>query len=280
MRHAGAPALALLLVFAGGAAFAQDHAAHLGSFKTEAEARAAWARFKAQNADVLGGREARLVETDVPGRGVWIRVLVAVADRAEANRLCQSLKTSNQYCVPMAGALGPARASTTAGSASPPAAAAPVAARPPATAPMPKPAPAPAPAPAPVQTPAPRPATQAPEPIVAAPVVPSAPLEAAQPSSAAAYYGTWARRLSDCHYRDIVIAPARMTHREPSGAQDMACKLEVSAGQLSVACEDESRALFDLRGRDEIQLRWTKSAATDAPIASGATWRRCLDAPK
>jgi len=271
----GAGGLALLL--ASGAAGAQDHAAHVGSFKTEAEARAAWTRIKSQNAEAFGGREARLVETDVPGRGVWVRVLIAVSDRAEANRLCQSLKSSNQYCVPMTGAFGTGRPPPAAPAAAPKPAPAP----PMAAAPIPAPAPAATlPAPTSPPKPAPRPATQAPEPIAPAIVVPTAPLEAARPSTAVDYHGAWARRLSDCRYRDIVFAPARMIYRDPSGTQDMSCKFEVSAGQMSVSCEDDSRALFDLRGRDEIQLRWTKSAAAETPIASGATWRRCAEEPK
>lgn len=259
-------------------ALAQDVAAHLGSFKTESESRAAWTRARSQHGPLLGNREARFVETDVPGRGVWVRVLVPVADRNDANRLCQALKAENQYCVPMVGALGASASRPMPAPSPPPAPAAQPSPPPPPPPPaMAQPAPAPAPAriaaapPAAVAA-APRPATAAPEPVVA-PVLP--PVEPPTPSTAQAYFGTWSRNSEDCHIRGITLAASRVIVHAPRNDHAMTCKIDLARGQLTLACEDDSLALFDAKDASEMTLRWTKAGPDEVSIASGAVWRRC-----
>lgn len=254
-------ALGAGLLFVASAAAAQDVAVHLGSFKTETEGRAAWTRVKGQHGGVLASREARFVETEVSGRGVWVRVLVPAADRNDANRLCQALKASNQYCVPMTGALGVARPI-----------AAPRAPAQPATPPAKAAAPPAVPAPAPQ-----RPATQAPEPIVA-PVLP--PVEPPAAHAAQTFFGSWARRAQDCFSRDVTFGPSRVVYRDGGMSDAMACKIDATKSQMMLVCEDNSHAVFDVGGPGEIVLRWTKGAPDETPIASGAVWRRCAEAAR
>lgn len=76
-------------------------AGHVASYKTLAEAEAAWPRLT-ERVPQLKTADRRYVEVDLGGqRGKVVRLLVGgFPDRAEALTYCRSLRGSNLYCAP------------------------------------------------------------------------------------------------------------------------------------------------------------------------------------
>jgi hypothetical protein len=76
-------------------------AGHVASYKSLAEAEAAWPRL-AERFPQLKAADRRYVEIDLGGqRGKVVRLLVGgFADRAEALSYCRSLRSSALYCAP------------------------------------------------------------------------------------------------------------------------------------------------------------------------------------
>jgi hypothetical protein len=76
-------------------------AGHVASYKTLAEAEAAWPRF-AERFPMLKSVDRRYVEIDLGGqRGKVVRLLVGgFADRAAALAYCHELRTASLYCAP------------------------------------------------------------------------------------------------------------------------------------------------------------------------------------
>jgi hypothetical protein len=76
-------------------------AGHVASYKTLAEAEAAWPRLS-ERFPMLKTADRRYVEVDLGGqRGKVIRLLVGgFPDRAEAQTYCRSLRGSALYCAP------------------------------------------------------------------------------------------------------------------------------------------------------------------------------------
>jgi hypothetical protein len=76
-------------------------AGHVASYKTLAEAEAAWPRL-AERFPQLRTADRRYVEIDLGGqRGKVVRLLVGgFADRAAALDYCRSLRSGNLYCAP------------------------------------------------------------------------------------------------------------------------------------------------------------------------------------
>lgn len=76
-------------------------AGHVASYKTLAEAEAAWPRL-ADRFPVLKSVDRRYVEIDLGGqRGKVVRLLVGgFPDRAEALSYCRNLRGSALYCAP------------------------------------------------------------------------------------------------------------------------------------------------------------------------------------
>lgn len=77
------------------------YAGHVASYKTLAEAEAAWPRL-AERFPQLRTADRRYVEIDLGGqRGKVVRLLVGgFADRAAALEYCRGLRTSALYCAP------------------------------------------------------------------------------------------------------------------------------------------------------------------------------------
>ena len=78
-------------------------AAHLASFRSEADAKAAWTGFVGKYPS-LAGRQPVITIADLPGKGRYFRLFASpTGDRSQANTLCQSLKSAGlSYCAPMA----------------------------------------------------------------------------------------------------------------------------------------------------------------------------------
>ena len=74
-------------------------ALHLASDITEPAAAHSWKRLRAEHPELLGLKH-RLIPTDIPGKGRYIRVY-AIAERADAPRICAQIKKRGQYCAVM-----------------------------------------------------------------------------------------------------------------------------------------------------------------------------------
>ncbi|MBM3570015.1 MAG: SPOR domain-containing protein, partial [Alphaproteobacteria bacterium] len=94
-------ALVLLLALASTArpTLAQEFAAHIGSFRSEADAAKAWTGIKSAHAGLLGGREAWFEPVSLPGRGDWVRIVIdGFGDAAAAVKFCAGLKAAGVAC--------------------------------------------------------------------------------------------------------------------------------------------------------------------------------------
>jgi cell division septation protein DedD len=73
----------------------------LGAFRSEAEARAAWAKAQTQAAELLSGREPRVVVADLPGKGRYYRLRVIPASGVSQRQFCDSLTAKGLGCFPV-----------------------------------------------------------------------------------------------------------------------------------------------------------------------------------
>jgi len=262
-----APFLAVLAGLGlSAAALAQDWSSHVGSFKTEAEAEAGWRRLKNAAGEALKDREAALVDTDVPGKGQWIRVLIGVDDRAAANRLCAALKERGQYCVPLQQSGGGGRRAMA------PMAAEPSARKAPDTAKATEPAKATA-RPKPITTAKVEPAKGSPAP-TPTPTPPAMPAPA-EDADLLPFYGTWARSAADCGKSVMGLRRDLVTLLDGNEASEMSCKLALAGADLLMDCADGSKAKFEVIDDKEIVLRAVQPSP-DMPVrAVDQLWRRC-----
>jgi TPR repeat protein len=80
----------------------------IGAFPTQAEADAAFARFKQAHAATLAGAGSEVRRADLGSGGVWYRVLIGpFADRPAADRMCTQLKADGGSCFAASGETGP-----------------------------------------------------------------------------------------------------------------------------------------------------------------------------
>ncbi len=74
-------------------------AVQLASFRSEAEAEAAWADARARHGRVLLDREHMIERADIPGKGIYYRLRVGpLAAKNTAAALCSTLKAQGQDC--------------------------------------------------------------------------------------------------------------------------------------------------------------------------------------
>lgn len=74
----------------------------LGTFNSEADARAEWARIEARFADLLGGKSV-VLQPAKSGGSIFIRLRAqGFANEDDARRFCTALLTENTACVPTA----------------------------------------------------------------------------------------------------------------------------------------------------------------------------------
>jgi len=78
----------------------QNHVlVHLASFRTANAARREWEELKSRYPAQLVDLNLRIARVDLGTQGIFYRVLADLAqDRSGASRLCNSLRTVNQYC--------------------------------------------------------------------------------------------------------------------------------------------------------------------------------------
>jgi tetratricopeptide (TPR) repeat protein len=73
----------------------------LGAFRSEAEARAAWAKAQTQAGQLLSGREPRVVVADLPGKGRYYRLRTNPASGVSQRQFCDSLTAKGLGCFPV-----------------------------------------------------------------------------------------------------------------------------------------------------------------------------------
>jgi tetratricopeptide (TPR) repeat protein len=73
----------------------------LGAFRSEAEARAAWAKAQTQAAELLSGRQPRVVMADLPGKGRYYRLRVNPTSGVSQRQFCDSLTAKGLGCFPV-----------------------------------------------------------------------------------------------------------------------------------------------------------------------------------
>lgn len=72
----------------------------VGSYKSEADANAAWAAYKAKHASLLAGVSSDVKQVDLGAKGIWYRLRIVAADKAAAFALCDKLKAEGAACIP------------------------------------------------------------------------------------------------------------------------------------------------------------------------------------
>lgn len=76
---------------------------HLASYRSQQAAETGWKSISKKHANQLGSLNSAIRRVNLgANKGTFYRLMaVPVADRAEANTICQQLKRSNQYCDPL-----------------------------------------------------------------------------------------------------------------------------------------------------------------------------------
>ncbi|HYE42339.1 MAG TPA: SPOR domain-containing protein, partial [Caulobacteraceae bacterium] len=81
------------------AASSAVYAAQLASFRTRADAEAAWATLKARHSGLLRGVTPRFEAVDLGAKGTWVRLKAGpLASRDEAVRICRAAGVSDAWC--------------------------------------------------------------------------------------------------------------------------------------------------------------------------------------
>lgn len=71
----------------------------IGSYKSEAEANAAWATYKAKHASAVAGLSTNVQTADLGAKGTWYRLRIVAGSKAEAAALCTKLKAEGGDCI-------------------------------------------------------------------------------------------------------------------------------------------------------------------------------------
>lgn len=72
----------------------------IGSYKSEADANAAWAAYKAKHAALLSGLSPDIKQVDLGAKGTWYRLRIVAGGKSEAGALCDKLKAAGGACIP------------------------------------------------------------------------------------------------------------------------------------------------------------------------------------
>lgn len=72
----------------------------IGSYKSEADAGAAWIAYKARHATLLAGMTPDVKQVDLGAKGTWFRLRIVTADKNAATALCDKLKAEGAACIP------------------------------------------------------------------------------------------------------------------------------------------------------------------------------------
>lgn len=72
----------------------------IASFRTEADAEAAWVAFRTRFADISAGMAPDVASVEIEGRGTYHRLRIAAfADRGDAVNFCSTLQSRGQDCL-------------------------------------------------------------------------------------------------------------------------------------------------------------------------------------
>jgi hypothetical protein len=73
----------------------------IGSYKSQADAEAAWKTYQAKHAALLSGYSDNIQQADLGEKGTWYRLRIAgFADKEVAGALCDRLKADGGACIP------------------------------------------------------------------------------------------------------------------------------------------------------------------------------------
>jgi tetratricopeptide (TPR) repeat protein len=73
----------------------------LGAFRSEAEAKAGWAKALGQARDLLAGHEPHIVAADLPGKGRYYRLRISAASGVSQREFCDRLSAKGLGCFPV-----------------------------------------------------------------------------------------------------------------------------------------------------------------------------------
>jgi cell division protein FtsN len=71
----------------------------IGSYKSVAEANAAWAAYKAKHAGTIGGLSTDIQTVSLGAKGTWSRLRIVTGSKADAAALCGKLKAEGGDCI-------------------------------------------------------------------------------------------------------------------------------------------------------------------------------------
>jgi cell division protein FtsN len=73
----------------------------IGSYKSQADAQAAWKTYQARHAALLSGYSENVQQADLGEKGTWYRLRIGgLADKEVATALCDRLKADGGACIP------------------------------------------------------------------------------------------------------------------------------------------------------------------------------------
>ncbi|MEX2614519.1 MAG: SPOR domain-containing protein [Alphaproteobacteria bacterium] len=76
---------------------------HLASYRNLANARQGWAQLVHRNGDLLEGLQADIRRIEIDSRGIYYRLYAGPVDSADAEALCEKLRTRGIFCAPQEG---------------------------------------------------------------------------------------------------------------------------------------------------------------------------------
>jgi len=71
----------------------------IGSYKSMAEANAAWAAYKAKHPGAVGGLSNNVQSASLGAKGTWYRLRIVTGSKADAASLCTKLKAEGGDCI-------------------------------------------------------------------------------------------------------------------------------------------------------------------------------------
>jgi cytoskeletal protein RodZ len=72
----------------------------IGSYKSEADANAAWTAYKAKHAALVASLSSDVKQVDLGAKGTWYRLRIVAGDKISALTLCDKLKAEGAACIP------------------------------------------------------------------------------------------------------------------------------------------------------------------------------------
>jgi cell division septation protein DedD len=79
---------------------AKAYKVQLASFRSEADAKKAWARYAARHKDLFSGLSPDYVRAEIPGKGTYYRLQAGpLAGAAAARTLCERVKSRKLGCL-------------------------------------------------------------------------------------------------------------------------------------------------------------------------------------